>query len=87
MPDTADTCELYAYSTYGRWELQAVGCWADMHLSVFFRLWFVCSTWLLNWGWWPEDRLTDVPRAAQNACHTLEVNCGSRSLTMFRGRP
>lgn len=37
MPDDAETKDLCAYSTHGRQDLQAAGCHAATHLSVWLQ--------------------------------------------------
>lgn len=48
-------------------------------------IWLACSHCPLDWGWKPEVRLTEVPRALQNILKTPEINCGPWTDTMFRG--
>lgn len=40
------------------------------------KLWLARSACPLYCGWWPKERLEEVPRARQNAFQTCKVNWG-----------
>ena len=77
--------ELWKDSTQVRWELHEAGLRSQMHLRAVPRSWDPFC--LLDWGWWPEERLTVAPSDRQNSFHTWEVNWGPLSETMSKGIP
>lgn len=79
--------ELCAYSTQGRCSLQDAGFCAAIQRRVASSSWLARSVCSLDWGWYPDDRLTDASRAVQKAFQTWEMNCGPLSETMYAGIP
>ena len=58
-----------------------------MQRSAVSISWFLRSVWPLDWGWYPEDRLTVAPRSEQNSLQNTEVNWEPRSETTSTGMP
>jgi len=54
---------------------------------VVSRSWFILSVCPLDWGWKPEDRLTEAPIRLQNSFQNMDVNWSPRSETMSEGSP
>lgn len=52
-----------------------------------FNLLFICSFWLLDWGWKPSDWLTVAPKNLQNYFQNTDVKWGPWSGTTSMGRP
>jgi len=50
-------------------------------------VWLRGSVCLSVWGWKAVDILGQMPDSRRNSCHVSEVNCESRSQTMFEGSP
>ena len=50
-----------AYSTHISWLDQEARLRFTRHRRVVSRSWFTLSVWPLDWGWMPEDRLTEAP--------------------------
>lgn len=48
---------------------------------------FIHSVYPSVWGWNPELIRSRVPTSLNSSCQKLEVNRGSRSITMFKGMP
>jgi hypothetical protein len=47
--------------------------------------WFILSTCQLDWGWYPDGRLTVTPSFFKKAHHTRDVNWGPWPETMSSG--
>lgn len=78
---------LWAYSVYVRCLLSEEGLLLVTHLEATSSSWLHLSVWPLDWGWYPDMRLTDAPRALQSSLQTWEMNCGPRSEMMSVGMP
>lgn len=52
-----------------------------------FSPWFKRSDWPMTWGWYPDVRLTVVPKREQKAFQKQEANCSPRSDTTYLGNP
>ena len=48
-----------------------------MQRSAVSISWFLRSVWPLDWGWYPEDRLTVAPRSEQNSLQNTEGELGT----------
>ena len=85
LPDAADVWLLIALiAAYGNCEPNCeAGLLAQRHRRTVSIDWFAPSVWPLDWGWKPDERLTDVPNNVQNALQ----NWGPLSETISVGMP
>ena len=61
------------------------GLFAQRHLRTVSIDWLACLVWPLDWGWNPEDQITDVLNSVQKAFQNLAENCGPLSETISVG--
>ena len=80
-------CEFMAYSAHGSCVLQDAGLWEHRQRNTVSNDWLARSVWPFDWGWKPEDKLTDVPSSVQKAFQNLAVNWGPLSETISLGIP
>ena len=66
---------------------QEAGLWLTKQRRVVSRSWLILSVCPLDWGWKPEDRLTEAPTRLQNSFQNIDVNWGPWSETMSVGSP
>lgn len=73
---------MWAYAAHISKEDQEGGFMAAIHFRVVFRPWINLSIWLLNSGWWPENRIIVVPNSLQKVPQNYE-NQGPWSFTTY----
>ena len=78
---------LLAYSTQISCSDQEAGLWLIKQRRVVSSSWFILSVCPLDWGWNPEDRLTEAPTRLQNSLQKTDVNWGPQSETTSVGSP
>ena len=79
---------LCAYSTQIRCLLHLVGFWETRQVGrSVSSSWFKCSVWTLDWRWYPDVRLTVVPKREQKPFQNRDAKCGPRSDTTSFGNP
>lgn len=70
MPVVELVRELWVYSIQGRCMVQEARLLAAMQCRVASRSWIARSVWPFVWGWKPDKRLFNAPRAWQKDFHT-----------------
>jgi len=70
-----------------KWVFQDEGFVEARQHKKDFNSWWRCSICLLDWGLYPDVRLTPAPKAWQKDFHTWKTDWGPRSDTMSTGIP